>query len=222
MRVLDKKFKDYYDYISYLYGQPEKDITYERNGILLIDNDLLKWACYIYFERNSEVPSVPKTPFFIEIGYIQYFFGLRNVIQDKNKNLTGEIFLKKKFDNGVHIFENPITMWNDWRYVSKQNRLWWWDEKYHDGMQSINDLDIHWLQKNEKRDNAKHIFIKNPIFKDTQIPSLIPAQEIYVALHNYIAAKNNDKDIDLKMTDEEKTEIAGFDRKISFRNPIKL
>jgi len=63
--------------------------------------------------------------------------------------------------------------------------------------------------------------VKNPILRETKLTSLLDPQEIWVNLDNYLSSLNNDKDVSIPMTEEEKAEVHGFDRKTSFRNPIK-
>ena len=59
--------------------------------------------------------------------------------------------------------------------------------------------------------------IPNPILIGTPITSLIPPQEIYQDLSNYISSLNDIEIIDTR-SDIQKAESAGFDRKTSFRN----
>jgi hypothetical protein len=58
--------------------------------------------------------------------------------------------------------------------------------------------------------------------KNTIITRIIDPFVIWKELSNYISSKNNDKDIDIKMTDEERAINHGFDKKYSFRHPIKI
>ena len=64
--------------------------------------------------------------------------------------------------------------------------------------------------------------IENPILKDTSISSLLIPVDIWKELSNYISSKGNDKNVEIVNSDIAKLENHGFDKKSSFRNPIKL
>lgn len=61
---------------------------------------------------------------------------------------------------------------------------------------------------------------ENPILKNTWVPTFISAEEIYDDLYDYLISIREPQIIDNR-TDVEKLEANGFDRKISFRHPIK-
>jgi hypothetical protein len=61
---------------------------------------------------------------------------------------------------------------------------------------------------------------ENPILKNTWVPTFISAEEIYDNLYDYLISIREPQIIDNR-TDVEKLESKGFDRKISFRHPIK-
>jgi arginine/lysine/ornithine decarboxylase len=56
----------------------------------------------------------------------------------------------------------------------------------------------------------------NPVIKQTSLTSLLAPEEIWKELQNYISSLNNDEDVN-HMTNVEKIENYGFDKKISFR-----
>ena len=59
--------------------------------------------------------------------------------------------------------------------------------------------------------------IENPILANTFIPKLIPPDEIWQALYDYLSSLK-DTPITDSRTDEQKLDSAGFDKKTSFRN----
>lgn len=61
---------------------------------------------------------------------------------------------------------------------------------------------------------------ENPILKNTWIPTFISAEEIYDDLYDYLISIREPQITDNR-TDVEKLEAKGFDRKISFRHPVK-
>lgn len=60
----------------------------------------------------------------------------------------------------------------------------------------------------------------NPILKNTWVPTFISAEEIYDDLYDYLISIREPQIIDNR-TDVEKLEAKGFDKKTSFRHPIK-
>ena len=50
---------------------------------------------------------------------------------------------------------------------------------------------------------------------------MLDPKETWIELQTYFSSLGNDKDIDLHLTDVEKAVNHGFDKKTSFRNPIK-
>lgn len=63
-------------------------------------------------------------------------------------------------------------------------------------------------------------FWENPILKNTWVPTFISAEEIYDDLYDYLISIREPKIIDNR-TDIQKLESKGFDKKTSFRHPIK-
>lgn len=59
--------------------------------------------------------------------------------------------------------------------------------------------------------------IKLPILKDTFIPKIIPAEEVYNNIYNYLLYMKEPKVVDMR-TNKQKIEGKGFDYKESFRN----
>lgn len=61
---------------------------------------------------------------------------------------------------------------------------------------------------------------ENPILKNTWVPTFISAEEIYDNLYDYLISIRESQITDNR-TDIQKLESKGFDKKISFRHPIK-
>lgn len=61
---------------------------------------------------------------------------------------------------------------------------------------------------------------ENPILKNTWVPTFIPAEDIFDDLYDYLISIREPQMTDNR-TDVEKLEAKGFDRKTSFRHPIK-
>lgn len=62
--------------------------------------------------------------------------------------------------------------------------------------------------------------LENPILKNTWVPTFISADDLYDDLYDYLISIREPRIIDDR-TDVEKLESKGFDRKTSFRHPIK-
>jgi len=214
MYIIDKN-QDYYDYFSHIYGI-DKTVTFDRRGSIVLNNkDLLispitsgGWP----WERREHHSYV-----ILEVGYIQYLLCIHNIkfSEDVMYYVYTEvedydISIVRKYDEHKHYFGDPITLQScvidNWSsYMNKEVDI--------DSFIKQNSFEESILFKSD--------FIKNPILKNTKITSLLDSQEIWVNLDNYLSSLNNDKDVSIEMTEEEKAETHGFDRKTSFRNPIK-
>lgn len=211
MQVIDRN-QDYYDYLSKIYGT-DKSVTFDRRGSIILTQDFL---------RNIVVKESGwrnKAQYFVlEVGNIQFLFKIDNI---------------KKIQKGDWK-KGTVDIWDgDWSLFNI------FKEDYHFGKKEVT---ICPCNVREMYNNKKHKYevvitafkdtclfsdrigkeIELPILKDTIITKMIEPFIIWNELSNYISAKNNDKDIDLKMTDVEKAVNHGFDKKASFRNPIRL
>jgi hypothetical protein len=219
MRVLDKRSKDYYDYLSFQYGEPDKSITFARQDARKITgDDLLKFVLR-NMNKDSYDLSFTQT-FMLEAGYVQWLFGLDDIVIKDGKRpedpqtVTARVFLIRKFTENIHIFQKELSIAKDLRV--KTNGYWW---RFNVGnVKSIREINFKYCMGEKQSCNR----IDLPILSETQIPAIIPAQELYAALDNYVTARNNDKDVSIPLTDVDKAINHGFDKKTSFRNPTKL
>ena len=69
----------------------------------------------------------------------------------------------------------------------------------------------------ESLQNYKNFAVENPILRDTWIPKVIPADDVWRELYDYISSRK-DKPFTDSRTDKEHIESHGFDAKISFRH----
>jgi hypothetical protein len=207
MYIIDRN-TDYYDYLSYVYGVDKKIIYNRRDSERITDQTIID---QISFGKHSIRPD--KEYFIIlEVGFVQYLLRLTHIeleptvfAETKLKSYELEIFYVYKDHN--HYFDCPLSI----REVRVNHRGYWIE--YGSYVTSGNfEVDITKIHERE---------INNPILAETKITSLIPPDDIWKEIQNYISSLDNDKDVDLKMTDVEKAEIHGFDKKTSFRNPIK-
>lgn len=219
MKILTpRKNKDYYDYLSGIYGI-DKKVVYDRRRFTLLST--LDIPHFNYCKSNLDKPKEEMRSWdkvgrrykwitkyvatqiyhcMLEVGLKWYIFEVERYLSD-----VGNVCIDWKLTKTIRIKKSqrtssiPITFFKTcWiRYRG----LW-------------NDRDsVYDPTAIVKEEDAIH----NPIMKNTPISSLIPPQDIYDELSAYIASLN-DIEIEDNRTDEQKAESAGFDRKTSFRN----
>ena len=229
MQIIDK-IKDYYDYLQYEFGQVDKDSTFDRRrSVLLSEEDFFKY-CYKdevaryfrYIKKYSHYRYEESNYILVllEIGNIQYILKYENmkiIIKNSITNeysVKGNVLIDQIFNMGFHLLPDAITLTHfreRIKFEGYQNHLQRWN-RFHK-MRDPTDIDV-------PAELYKDSF-KNPILKNTLIPSIINDRDVYNALDNYFRSKYNEKVIDIKNTDIQKAENAGFDKKSSFRHPIK-
>lgn len=212
MKILTpRNNKDYYDYLTGIYGIDEKVVYDRREFTILANSDSL------FFNRTIHEKDTPKKEIrtrkwvgrhwkweteyrvtelycMLEVGLKWYFFHVDRYLNDASRVcLDWKIITTKEITKDKRVGIAPMTFFNAFETYS-----WWTDVK----------LDL----KVDKSDA-----FPNPIIQGTSIASLIPAPEIYNSLYAYLSSLNDVEIID-KRTDLEKAESAGFDRRTSFRN----
>jgi hypothetical protein len=245
MKIIDKH-RDYYDYLSHIYGE-DKEYTFDRRGSTLIES---KSSFFNFFyekgqeetERYRYVPEVKHI--ILETGYIQYLFEFKNIRETGkdhmgNRKYLYDLELLKKFDEQVHIFEGPfkniektgighhfpITITSDFRKSRLQGANYNAQEKWNKKpITSLKEIEF-----NIKDDVLRYYGGWNdidwwdkrtvllPILQNTPIVNIIPAEEIWRNIFTYITSLKNDPIVDTR-TNDLKIECAGFDKKESFRN----
>lgn len=55
------------------------------------------------------------------------------------------------------------------------------------------------------------------ILRESGIPSIISAEDIYNAFDEYLSSLKNDRNVEINLTDEQRIENHGFDKRTSFR-----
>jgi len=207
MYIIDKN-KDFYDYLSYIYGV-DKHVTFDRRGSTLISDENIV--------NVADIKSYYKKGFCIlEIGNIQYLIKIFN-IKIKHVEVELDIFVSCKmkimytFKNNVHYYKSPISI----RGVEVK---WIYDWKRKNG-----SFMKHILSDNYK-DTITKVFENNielPILAGTQLTKILNKDVIWKELQNYLSSLKNDENKSTKLTDVEKAVNHGFDKKTSFRHPIK-
>jgi len=191
------KNKDYYDYYSHIYGE-YKSITFDRRGSIVITDEN-----FINFRENY---SFKDGQFIVlEVGTVQYLIRVYNIIivndyynHIYDKYISSNIEIVNVFKNHINKFGSPLS-------IKKV------------------DVKLEYNRKYEKFFNYSEYFpttyepILLPILANTRITSLIPAEDIWKELSNYISSLKNDKD-SVYVSDIEKVVNHGFDKRESFRS----
>lgn len=226
MKIIDNK-KDYYDYLSGVYGI-DNLIVFDRRGSVPINPDCasLNGAEYYFSQRKLpldkpitgkhhwELKSIAKRRlaeetkkrsyskswtegdiyhFILEVGKTHYRFEIERWLDEKMPDCVHvETTLLETIKDVQQRYSNaPICI------ITCRAQYWWWHHE-------------------ERWEDTKGR-IENPILTNTFIPKLIPPDEIWQALYDYLSSLR-DTPITDSRTDEQKLASAGFDRKTSFRN----
>ena len=232
MQIIDRKNKDYYDYIAHQYR--DKTTTYDRrNSVVVDENYLVQFVDnpqdQMYTGGNDDFPK--ELIFFLEIGNVQYLIYLFNleyvkfraVKSDKIRKYLSdyklsnfEIKLLYKYEDYKHYLPAPISI----SYVYEEDLSY--NPRYFRRIYQLHKPDLisnfklfKIIEGNKIKDDS---FITNPILKNIKIPSIIDPLEIYKNLEGYFSGFNRDKTIEIQMSDKEKIVSKGFDPVTSFRN----
>ena len=215
MKILDRN-KDYYDYLQGVYGI-DNQIIFDRQNSILLDID-----CWnkLFFDRKYEQPykfrgwiqNDNHELVILECGFVQYLILLE--INEKNQWSSSIV---RVFQDNMHYKTQAMTIYSATTqpYYRFENI----DKIHFDKLNYAND--IHERCGYIKREYRKlYADIELPILQKTEIPSLIPAEEIWNNLYNYLLHQKDPQIIDNR-TNKQKLESRGFDNVTSFRHPIK-
>ena len=223
MKIIDKH-KDYYDYIASIMGIDEK-VVYDRRGSTALGESRyynFDWPSDydLYFCKKPFKCDSPKTKksqwqsckYKARTERLGWSWKSRNKYSEEGA--IYDIYLEV----GYHRFILEVE-----RYLDENGKLIL--EPY--------IADVKELKKGEKKSTAPLCIsqynyerygrlrhdksIDNPILKDTWIPGLIPANDMWNMLYEYISSLN-DKEFTDSRTNDQHIESAGFDKKISFRH----
>lgn len=212
MKILDGGKKDFYDYLSGIYGI-DKVIVYDRRDghvfrpldrgadffckTKLWNDSCKKETRGMHYVNGKRVygffSSGLVMHFVIEIGFMQYLFRVERYL-DENLEVQLEPQLLDKFRVSKKQSEAPVSLIpvDYWHTFKESPNI----RKYQ--------------MQNE---------IQNPILSGTWATSFLNAEEVYNEIYNYLISIK-DPQITDKRDDIQKLESHGFDKKSSFRNPI--
>lgn len=216
MKILTpRNNKDYYDYLTGIYGIDEK-VVFDRRRFTIIsrldlpifsylplENDTPKKEIPVWMRKDKRVPEYvgTKIGFILEVGLKWYVFEVERYLDKAFKVCLDWTLVKTKEIHREHrLCKSPLSFFM--YHKNSRYSIDWKSYDYYD----------------DARINIREgTLIDNPILSGTPIPSFIPAEEIYSLLCSYISSMNDIEVIDSR-TDTQKAESVGFDRKTSFRN----
>lgn len=211
MKIISK-IKDYYDYLTSVYGIDE-DIVYDRREC----NILSKMLCHYFNVEYNYYADKKKTQrkfyekntngkyhfitkevgdfyyFCLEVGITHYIFQVERY-KDENDKIQIIPSLLEVNTDCKKISDAPISL------IPLQTRYG----------SIVFNKDLYSFEK--------HNEIINPILNETYLTSFINADDLYNNLYNYLMSQ--EKEIIDKRDDIAKLESHGFDKKISFRGKI--
>ena len=224
MRIIDNK-KDYYDYLSGVYGI-DNIIVYDRRGSVPINPDCisLKGAEYYFSQRILPLDKPITRKHHWELKSIAKRRITENKKRSYNKTWTeGDIYhFILEVGNTHYRFE--IERWIDEQMPERPHVEITLLDTIKDVPQRYSTVPIciitcrvqYWWWHHEERWEDTKGRIENPILANTFVPKLIPPTEIWQALYDYLSSLK-DKPITDTRTDIQKLESAGFNKKTSFR-----
>ena len=203
MKIISK-YKDYYDYLSGIYGIDDK-IVLNRTEFFPVNEFSTKIVTFYIAGYSLD-------------GYYdsqnnRWYFGEDLIALDPKPNIK-----KSKWERRIQI--NPRR----YKYINKnrercvsilfptQNKYY---HAYPDLIKDPNKINQKYGCPIMCSSGIPDDYIKFPILKDTGIASVLPAEKIYLMLIEWLAPKENIVD---NRTNIEKILSAGFDTKTSFRN----
>ena len=217
MKILTpRNNKDYYDYLTGIYGVDEKIVFDRRKFTILsrlnhplftselLEKDAPKKERPLWQWEDKRIPEYEGTKFkcLLEVGLKWFFFEVERYLDiDSRVHIDWKLIKEKEITKHQRVGTSPVTFFTS--YCSRESYGWHIgltkDERYH--KIEVTDDDV----------------ISNPILIGTPIPAFIKAEEIYNLLSTYLSSLKEVEIIDTR-SDIQKAESAGFDRKTSFRN----
>ena len=202
MRIIDKN-RDYYDYLQ----DYDSDIVFDRRGSRILSNEELNtWSLY-----NRYKSEFTDKYFLLQIGYTNWLILAKptNIDKDTYGYFTVNDFslelieMWKDYNKSVDFKFGEIKLYHTIEFL--------FSKKYDYKTPLIDDVK---LGNFEYKNNFTE---KSPIILNkTKLPSILNAQDVYLAIEEWLSHKKDDIVHD-SMTDKEKIVSHGFDTKSSFR-----
>lgn len=200
MRIIDKN-KDFYDYFQ----DYDSDIVFDRRGSHILTNEELNvWVLWSRHKADDKY-------FLLQIGYTNWLILAKptKINQDGYGGYTVEDFslelieMWKDYNKSVDFKFGEIKTHYTLEYLTSK--------KFNHKTVLIDDIKLgNFEYKNNFTEKSLIILNK------TKLPSILNAQDVYLAIEEWLSHKKDDIVHD-SMTDKEKIVSHGFDTKSSFR-----
>lgn len=231
--IIDSKYKDYYDYCKAFMGE-DPLVRYERNceyefkfvnrGINMFVTDLVLNRFFICGLIIDVLADVNNNKLLMGKDIIDVFNEQKITYKDKrtyyivpnsSKKIVSLILRASKSDkifSREYVLTEPVTF-DEYKQIfinnfNSANK----NPKYHSMYRDWNNImDCPVVIANNRG------AFKNPVLSDWKISSIIPAEEMYLKITNWLLERQDIAVIDQR-TDVEKLTSHGFDKKTSFRH----
>lgn len=240
MRILCKE-KDYYDHIGFSSGYGSEDVIFDRRDFTVYEKDENhvpnRWLDHPRYDECSIAREAlnrgygsyePNAILAIVVGFNVYAFKIFNKDIDHGKYSIEFIGMRKCYELNLG---SPLKMFKlETRPFGKLTTHKEWAERWKlERKDKKRDFETDaFLNGNPANWEFKPLFTNRwskdidksfPILKNTSFPKYMDAKEVYYAIEDWLIAQHNDVDQESKgLTDIDKVENHGFDKKISFRS----
>lgn len=205
MKIIGK-YKDYYDYIQGKYGIDEDVILDRRNFVWDVPATYKPFNPDPYVLYRFRGLKEYSYEVLLQTGFVQYLIEVQH-----NLDGTNIPTLVKKFESEVNIGSCPVLL-------MPPEITYCISGAFYRELKDYNLDDIKSIKRAFEKGKSELLrSTKLPILKDTFIPKIIPAEEVYNNIYNYLLYMKEPKVVDTR-TNKQKIEGKGFDYKESFRN----
>lgn len=219
MRIIDKN-TDFYDYIQNIYK--DDTFTFDRRDSFLLTKQMMCDSLYVGYWRGWRAEHHHET-----YNYI--------LLQICNSFWLFKVNFIKLSDDYTKVEEYQFELIKQWKDYDKPRKLcaldrigfYYFGLKYKDITPDILIQSIHTNDYKQKKDltiyetyNGSEKVTKHiPLLKACGIADCVDPQDIYLAFEEYFSLEKSDSERrePLGITDLDKVESHGFDKKISFR-----
>lgn len=222
MKIIDNK-KDYYDYLSGVNGI-DPYVVYDRRGSVSSTEIINRWGevfnkNVIYsdnYSYNRKYGKYAKDKAFVDKDF-------QIVVEAGDKHFYIRCNRKRETETSsielTYELYDPIEELKNRYHSSILPRSWFIErelERYKK-KRSKAPLAIFFTDYQRYHEEGGQGEIDNPILKDLPITGLVPAEEVWQGIYDYLLKMKEPVVIDSR-TNDEHIESAGFDKKTSFRN----
>lgn len=229
MKIIDNK-KDYYDYLSGIYGIDELIVFDRRNSKMLKSLGTLPPGmeeCFNATKLEGDRPKEAKTGWNVrsyhdrnETEKNDLFFSRKTFLEGRVFHFILEVGSNQycfEVERWLNSLDNNEVCLDYWLLKSKYDIK----SRFFDSPIGIAPCQLPYRWRGpeidwEKQDVDMDRLIVNPILSGTYITKLIPPEEIWKAIYELLSSQKEKPIIDTR-SDIQKLESAGFDKKISFR-----